>query len=100
MKIFRLLGKKTKNIRDLGKRTKKNLGFLVKKILGFLDFLPRSWQLILASFARICKIFQDRGKKSKKILGVLGNKSKNNEDLGKRNKKILYQSNLKSIDIL
>ena len=100
-KIFQDRGKKSKKIFGfLGKKTKKNLGFLAKKILGFLDFLPRSWQLILARFARICKISQDRGKKSKKILGVLGNKSKNNQDLGKRNKKVLYQSDLKSIDIL
>ena len=73
------------------------LGFLAKTFLGFLEFLPRSWQLILAKFTRICKIFQGRGKKSKKILG---NKSKNNQDLGQRNKKVLYQNNIKSIDIL
>ena len=71
-----------------------------QKFLGFWDFLPRSWQLILKRFARTSKIFQDRRTKSKKILGVLGNKSKNNQDLGKRNKNSLHQSNTRSIDIL
>ena len=72
------------------------LGFLAKKFLGFLKFLAK----ILARFARFCKFFQDRGKKSKKIFGLLVRKSKNNQDLGKRNKKSLNQNNARSIDIL
>ena len=76
------------------------LVFLPKNFLDFWHFLPRSWQLIFARFARICKIFQDRGKKSIKIFGVLGKKTKTIQDLGKRTKKSFHQSNTKSIDIL
>ena len=59
-----------------------------------------SWQLFLARLARICKVFQDRGKKSKKIFGLLGKKTKTIQDLGKRTMKSLHQSNTRSIDIL
>ena len=52
------------------------LFFLPRNFLDFWHFLPRSWQFFLARFARICKIFQDRGKKFWKILGVLGNKAR------------------------
>ena len=73
------------------------LGFLAKKFLGFLTFLAK----ILANILRkVRKIFQDRGRESKKILAVLGNKSKDNQDLGKRNKKSLHQSNTRSINIV
>ena len=60
---------------------------------------PRSWQLLLARFARFCKTFQDLGKRSKKIFGLLGMKTKNIQDLGKRTKKIMHQSNARSINI-
>ena len=64
------------------------LVFLPRNFLDFWHFLPRFWQLFLARFARFCKIFQDRGKESKKIFGLLGKKNKNNQHLGKRNKKL------------
>ena len=53
-----------------------------------------------ANFKKLSKVFQDRGKNSKKTLGVLGNKTKNIQNLGKINKKVLNQSNTRSIDIL
>ena len=76
------------------------LVFLPRKFLEFWHFLPRSWQIFLARFARFCKIIQDRAKKSKKIFRLLGKKTKNNQDFAKRNKKILHQSNTRFIDIL
>ena len=54
--------------------------FLAMKILGFLTFLAKILAIILG---KVRNLFQDRGKKSKKILGVLGNKTKNLQYLGK-----------------
>ena len=99
-KTVGLLGKKTKNIQDLGKRTKKNLGFLPMKNLGCLRFFPKILAIILN---KVRKIFQDFSRSLEDIqenFWILGNKSKNNQDLGKRNKKVLHQSNTRSIDIL
>ena len=76
------------------------LVFLPRKILDFWHFPPRSWQLFLARFAKFCKIFQYRGKESRNIFGDLGNKTKSIQDLGKRNKRILRQSNTRSVYIL
>ena len=47
-------------------------------------YLSNDWTLFMASYARFCKIFQDRGKKSKKILGIHGEKIENIQDLGKK----------------
>ena len=76
------------------------LVFLPRKFLDFWHFLPRFWQLFLAKYTRFCKIFQDRGKESNNILGLPGNKTKNSQDLGKRNKKVVHQINTSSKDIL
>ena len=59
-------------------------GFLAKKFLTFWNFLRKCWQLFVARFARFCKFFQDRGKKSKKTFGLLAKKTKNIQDLGKK----------------
>ena len=53
-----------------------------------LVFFLESWQLFLERFARFCKVFQDRGKKSKKIFGLFGKKTKTIQDLGNKWKKI------------
>ena len=53
------------------------------KILGFLTLLPKSWQLFMVRFARFCKISEDRGKKTKKVFGVLDNKTENIQDFVK-----------------
>ena len=99
-KIFGLLGTKTKNIQDLGKRTKKNLGFLAKKFwifcqknLRFLRFAKiLAVNLFLQGFnftrfAKFCKIFQDRGKKSKKILEFLTTKVRITKILARETRK-------------
>ena len=99
-KFLNFLARKLRISKILAKEPKKFLDFLARSFLDFWHFFPTTWQLFLARFARFCKIFQDRGKKSKKIFGVLGNKSRNNQNLGKRNKKVLHQSNTRSIDIL
>ena len=54
----------------------------------------------LGKVRKILQDFQDRGKESKKIFGLLGKKTKTTQDLGKRNKKSLHQSNTRSIDVL
>ena len=65
------------------------MAFFPIKFLDFRYFLLRSWQLLLARLARLCKIFQDRGKKSKKNFGLFDKKTKNIQDIGKRTKKNL-----------
>ena len=86
------------------------LEFLVKKILGFLKFFAKILAIFLGHVRKIFQDFSNRGKKSKKIIGVLGKETKNIQDLGKetkniqdlgkRNKKFFHQSNTRSIDIL
>ena len=77
------------------------LGFLTNKILAFLTFLAKILANILGKVHKILEDFsRSWKKKSKKILGVLGNKNKNIQDIGKRNKKILHKINARSIDIL
>ena len=58
-------------------------------VLGVLIFLPRNFLNFWHLLPRFCKFFQDRGKKSKKIFGLLGTKTKNIHNLGKRTKKYL-----------
>ena len=60
------------------------------------DFGNYSWQGS-QDFARFFKIAEEN---PRKVLGVLANKSKNKQNLGKKIKKVLYQSKLKSLDIL
>ena len=65
----------------------------VCSISSFLQ-LPSDWHfgflaIILdkvTRFARFCKIFQDRGEKSKKIFGLIGKKTKNIQDLGRNSR--------------
>ena len=64
MENFSILGRKTKIIQDLGKRTKKNLGFLAKKILGFLTFLATILAII---FGKVRKHLQDFSRSWKEI---------------------------------
>ena len=75
------------------------MGLLARNFFGFLT-LSRPWQLFLARFTGNCRIFQGRGKEPQQILRLLGKKTKNIQDLGKRNKKVLHQSNTRSINIL
>ena len=75
------------------------LDFLRRRFLDFWDLLPRSWQLFLARFAKLCESFQDRGEESKKKSwsSWQGNQEYH---FGKRNKKVLHQCNIRSVDIL
>ena len=59
------------------------LVFLWRKFLDFWLFLPSSWQLIFANFARYCTSFQDRGKKCKKSVGVLSRQAKRSKIFAK-----------------
>ena len=64
--------------------------------------MPRSWQLFLASFAKFYKIFQNRGKKSKKTFGLLGKKIKSLQYLCKRTEiiRLLAKNNLGFLRLL
>ena len=79
-RFFKIVERSPKNFLDLLPREPKITKILAREpsqIFDFLSrepwifeiFLPRSWQLILERFVKFCKIFQDRGKKSKKIFG-------------------------------
>ena len=76
------------------------LGFLAKKILGFFRFLAEILPITLGKVRKILQDFSRSRKEIQKILGVLGNKTKNIQDLGKKNKNVLHHSNTRSIDIL
>ena len=54
------------------------LGFLAKKILGYLRFLAKILAIVLG---KVGKIFEDGGKKSRKNFGFLDKKVKNIQDL-------------------
>ena len=70
--------------------------FFAKKILGFLTFLAKILAIILG---KVCKILQDFSRSWKELQDNFL-KTKIIEDLGKKTKKVLNQSNTRSIDIL
>ena len=68
------------------------LGVLVfspRKFLDFLTFLAKILAITLGHVGKICMIFQDRGKKSKRILEAVDRKTKNIQGFGKKKKENL-----------
>ena len=76
------------------------LGFLAKKFLGFLTFLAKILAINLGKVRKNLLDFSRSWKGIQENFWTSGKKSKNNQDLGKRNKKSLHQSNTRSMDIL
>ena len=62
------------------------LGFLSKKTLRFLAFLAKILAITLGKFCKISQDFSRSGKEIQKMFGLLGKKTKNIQNLGKRNK--------------
>ena len=97
--------------RNLNKRRRRQLQspvlgvlvFLWRNFLDFWFFLPSSWQLILANFARYCTSFQDRGKKCKKSIRVLSRQAKRSKIFAKEAResciKVIHDHSIFSCDL-
>ena len=95
-----LLPREPKITKILAREPSQIFDFLSREPWIFEIYLPRSWQLILERFVKFARYFKIVERNPRKSLGVLGNKTCNNQDLSKRNKNVLHQSNTRSIDIL
>ena len=73
-KFLHFLAGKPRLSKILAREPRKILDFLPRKFLDFWHFLPRSWQLFLARFARFWRFFKIVERNPRKFLDFLARK--------------------------